>query len=296
MRVDRGIPWIHDQLRGWIPVTNRAGTPLTPAQQIRRTVPYQPIAPGLQLPDTSIYPHEDTIGLATSTGTLRHAWRLTSRTAFQPIWEQAMAGGDVVEMAGVLKQTSSGYLHEFLVVRFSPAGHIVDQFSLDARQSYEWGEFTRMRVGPDGLKYYLQTSPKWGMRVARYHLLSAPAGSPAAAPAPPAGSPAAAPAPPAATLPGSAPPSSPGASAAPSKSHATAPAPAASAGPPGVGLAQRSGLRCRPPGYAPSQRWPLRRPCSPGGAGTPALLRHRSTNTCPAVEDRTRPRVTILPR
>lgn len=225
MRVDRGIPWIHDQLRGWIPVTNRAGTPLTTAQQIRRTVPYQPIAPGLQLPDTGTYPHEDTIGLATSTGTLRHAWRLTSRTAFQPIWEQAMAGGDVVEMAGVAKQTSSGYLQEFLVVRFSPAGHIVDQFSLDARQSYQWGEFTRMRVGPDGLLYYLQTSPKWGMRVARYHLLSAPAGSPAAAPAPPA-----------ATLPGSAPPSSPGASPAPSKSHATTPAPAAPAGPPGGGL------------------------------------------------------------
>ena len=71
-----------------------------------------------------------------------------------------------MEFATVGKQASTGYKVEFLVVRFSAAGHVLHTFSLNAGLSYNWDDFTRVRVGQDGRLYYLQTSPKWGMRVA----------------------------------------------------------------------------------------------------------------------------------
>jgi len=62
MQVDRdGVPWIDDGELGWIPVTSRAGRPLTVAQQARGTVAYHPLGGGWHLPYTGRYPHEDLI-------------------------------------------------------------------------------------------------------------------------------------------------------------------------------------------------------------------------------------------
>lgn len=169
MRADHdGVVWIDDGILGWVPVTTRAGRPLSIAQQIRRVRPYQPLGGGLQLPATAMGDHEDRIGLATTTGTLRRSWRLTSPTPSDPEWPQARVGGSIVEFALVAQPST--HRTEHLVVRFSPAGHITNKISLDFRLEfgYAFGPFSAVRIGPDGMLYYLQTSDKWGMRVARY--------------------------------------------------------------------------------------------------------------------------------
>ena len=169
MRADRdGVIRIDDPLLGWIPVTNRAGGPLTIAQQTRRTTPYQPLGHGLQLPHTAYSEHQDRIGLATTTGTLQHTWWLTSRTLSDPEWPPTRVGRDIVAFTTPYKPSTHQIEH--LIVRFSPAGHIRNKISLDLRLQfgYAFGPFSDIRVGPDGKLYYLQTSDTWGMRVARY--------------------------------------------------------------------------------------------------------------------------------
>ena len=55
-----------------------------------------------------------------------------------------------------------------MIVRFSPAGKVLSTFSLNHHLFYGDTFFTNVRVGQDGRLYFLQTSPQWGMRVARY--------------------------------------------------------------------------------------------------------------------------------
>jgi YVTN family beta-propeller protein len=174
LRADRdGIPWIDDPDLGWIPVTNRAGDPLTIAQQTRRTMAYQPLGRGRQLPDTLRYPTEDRIGLVSATGALQYCWRLTSQPAFSPRWPQARTGQDIVEFGEVANSATNQYQYEYLIVRFSPAGQVLDKFSLNPQLIYgddgPFAAFGPLRVGLDGQLYYLQSSDKWGMRVARYN-------------------------------------------------------------------------------------------------------------------------------
>jgi len=46
---------------------------------------------------------------------------------------------------------------------------VLSKFSLDRNLVYgDNGSFTNLRVGQDGRLYFLQTSPRWGMRVASY--------------------------------------------------------------------------------------------------------------------------------
>ena len=170
MRVDRdGILWIDDPELGWIPVTSRAGRPLTIAQQIRGTVAYQPLGGGWQLPDTERYPYEDRIGLASPGGTLRGCWRLTSRTSFGVDYPQARAGSNIVEFGDVLNTSAKPHQWEYVIVRFSPAGKVLSKFSVNRLLVYgDFYSFTNLRIGQDGRLYFLQTSAQWGMRVARY--------------------------------------------------------------------------------------------------------------------------------
>ncbi|MGE5288121.1 MAG: hypothetical protein ACM3ML_13175 [Micromonosporaceae bacterium] len=185
MRTDtRGVPWLLDHGTGWLPLTDGDGHPLTVAQQVRQTSPYQPVGGGRVLVDTTKSMHEEMVGLTSRTGTLARTFRITSSDEFQSLWPQAMIGSDVVDMGGVSRQTSKGYRLEFLVLRISPTGRVLDQFTLDPHLSFMWGDFTRMRVGPDGHLYYLQTSPDWGMRVARYTLRGAPVAHTSPTPAP----------------------------------------------------------------------------------------------------------------
>jgi hypothetical protein len=164
-------------------VTDRAGNPLTVAQQVRQTVAYQPVGGGLELVDTAMPPHSDWIGLATTTGTLLHTWKITSSSDLAHMW-LAMTGTDIVDIGTVQEQVGGHVSTEFLAVRISQAAQVLDQVSMDAHLSLNWGDFTRVRVGPDGRLYYLQTSPDWGMRVARYTLRGAPAERTSPAPAP----------------------------------------------------------------------------------------------------------------
>lgn len=177
-----GVPWIHDET-GWIPVTDRAGHPFAVAQQQRQTVAYQRIGGGLELVDTAVWPHSDWIGLATTAGSLLRTWKITSSSDFQPMW-QAMIGPDLVDIGSVQKQAGGHVATEFLAVRISKDAQVLDQVSMDAHLSFNWGEFTPVRVGPDGRLYHLQTSPDWGMRVARYTLRGAPAERTSPTPAP----------------------------------------------------------------------------------------------------------------
>jgi hypothetical protein len=171
MRIDGdGIPWIQDADLGWIPVTSGAGHPLTIAQQTRLAMAYQPLGSGQQLPDTPRYPTEDRIGLVSATGALQYCWRLTSQKSFFPRWPQARTGQDIVELGEIADYATNQY--EYLIVRFSPAGQVLDKFSLDPQLLYTddgpYTSFGPLRVGLDGQLYYLQSSDKWGMRVARY--------------------------------------------------------------------------------------------------------------------------------
>jgi hypothetical protein len=144
-------------------VTDRSGHPLTVAQQIRQTVAYEPVSGERVLANTSIWPHEQRIGLATRDGTLVHTWRITSSDNFQSLWPQAVIGNDVVDMGTVAKPAGGGhYTQEFLVVRISPAGRVLDQLSLDESLSYNWGDFTRMRVGPLGVLISQVCGPRRG--------------------------------------------------------------------------------------------------------------------------------------
>lgn len=167
MRVDSdGVPWIDDAELGWIPVTNHAGAPLTTAQQIRGTVAYQSVGGGWRLPASVRYPIEERVGLVSPRGTLSACWRLTSKTTFEPAYPEARLGGDVVDFGEVWAQ---GHGLEYLILRFSPAGKVLSKVSLDRNLVYgDMDTFSNLRVGQDRRLYFLQTSPKWGMRVARY--------------------------------------------------------------------------------------------------------------------------------
>jgi hypothetical protein len=46
--------------------------------------------------------------------------------------------------------------------------HQLEHLIVRLQFGYNFGPFSHIRVGPDGRLYYLQTSAKWGMRVARY--------------------------------------------------------------------------------------------------------------------------------
>ena len=87
-----------------------------------------------------------------------------------PVWPQSRVGRNIVEFAEVGKQFSSGFKMDYLIVRFSPTGKVLSMITLDPAlifggQTYN---FSHIRAGLDGSLYYLQTSDKWGMRVARY--------------------------------------------------------------------------------------------------------------------------------
>jgi hypothetical protein len=170
MRLDRdGILWIDDAELGWIPVTSRAGRPLTIAQQIYRTVAYQPLGGSWQLPVTLRSEHEDRIGMASPAGALQNCWRLTSRTALDLLFPLAARVGSDIVAIGESYNTAKPHQLEYVIARFSPAGKVLNKVSLNAHLFYgdEVG-FSNLRVGEDGRLYFLQTSPKWGMRVARY--------------------------------------------------------------------------------------------------------------------------------
>jgi len=172
LRVDGdGILHVFDPgpAMAWSAVTDSGGRPLGLDEQRHRTTAAQPLGRGRSVtagggPDARI-----------RTGT--QDWRFTAGDTFDLdlLRPAAAIGPDLL----VYFEISHGpHTLESLIVRLSPGGAVLDKFALDPHATFGTERFTDLRVGRDGRLYQLQTSPGWGLRVARFGLAATPSPTP----------------------------------------------------------------------------------------------------------------------
>jgi len=159
----------------WTPLTTSAGRPLSPAQQRRGTMQFQPLAGGMHLIANQLSLHEVHFALVDRAGKVVRAWRVTGRTKLElapGVLTPSLVGGELVVQLDVSRQTKGAFLWEHQILRLAPSGSRVS-FSLDAKAiccNDGTGPITPLRIASDDRLYQLRTNPKTGVSIARYSL------------------------------------------------------------------------------------------------------------------------------
>jgi hypothetical protein len=191
-----GALYIRSSIWGWVPAVDGDGQPLNKSEQRLRALRDQPVSSGRRLVITAgcaldpgcESPSDARVGLATPSGSLQEAWRITSSSVLVDEPEDvtpATVDGEPVVVSAVYDFEK--HLKEFVVMRLSANGGIADRFSLGRGVLRGDLVVTGIRVGPDGEVYQMQMDvqdPKAGMRIARYSLAGSATPPPTSSPAP----------------------------------------------------------------------------------------------------------------